>query len=71
MYIFLDDYEVGSLHFVRNRKDLHIFRFYTLMWCGNLDLLSILVFYTYHKDFLYGQANIRILADDFLRYTQR
>ena len=56
-YIFPYDSLESSQHFEHNHKDQHNSHFYKLMSYGSLDLLNILVFYTYHKDFLYVLAN--------------
>ena len=67
-YIFPYDSLECSQHFVHNHKDQHISHFYKLMSCGSLYLLNILVFYTYHKDFLCDLANRYISDDDFWYY---
>ena len=56
-YIFPCDSLECSQHFVHNHKDQYNSHFYKLMLCGSLYLLNILVFYTYHKDFLCDLAN--------------
>ena len=56
-YIFPCDSLECSQHFVHTHKDRHTSHFYKLMSCGSLYQLNILVFYTYHKDFLCDLAN--------------
>ena len=65
MYTFLDDFEVGSLHFVCNRKDLHISRFYMLKLLNNQGQKGIHIVYNSHKDFPYVLVDMYTLPDDF------